>query len=233
LDEGRYVATHQEIANVTDQELVDRMVSSHGDRFDDVFWEYFERRVHSSLSASPTIIDIGCGPGLFLKDLRERYPGFTLIGTDVTEAMIDYARETAFEGDPPELHVHDITSEPLPVADNSVEFVSMVAVLHVLNDPIKVLEEISRVLTEDGTFLLQDWIRTPLPVYLKRMMPEGLTEEQQEKAKRRMLALFTVHNKFAKDDWLWLLREAGMEVQHRQELRSPHFCTFICRRARS
>ena len=76
------MATHQEIAGVTDEELVNRMISSHGDRFDDVFWNYFSETVDPHLSTTPTMADIGCGPGLLLRDLRSRYANAVLHGYD-------------------------------------------------------------------------------------------------------------------------------------------------------
>ena len=43
----------------------------------------------------PVIVDLGCGPGLFLRDLGERYPQATLFGYDVTPAMIAYGQPVA------------------------------------------------------------------------------------------------------------------------------------------
>ena len=67
------MATHQEIAQISDKELVERMLRTHDGRFDETFWDFFSAKVGSLLPAQPTIADVGCGPGLFLRDLRERY----------------------------------------------------------------------------------------------------------------------------------------------------------------
>ncbi|MCB1693700.1 MAG: class I SAM-dependent methyltransferase [Pseudomonadales bacterium] len=225
------MATHQQIANVTDQELVERMIRSHADRFDDVFWAYFDEHVRPGLPGTPTCLDIGCGPGLYLRDLSRRFPGANLVGTDVTQAMLDYAAGLEFEGGSPALHLHDVTTAPLPAADNSVDLVSMVAVLHVLPDPVSVLREVRRVLAPGGRFLLQDWIRTPLTAYLERMVPEDLDPASRAAAMARLIPLFTVHNKFTIDDWLWVLAQGGFEVEVHRQLRSPHFCTFVCKSA--
>ena len=146
------MATHQEIANISDEELVDRMISTHDDRFDDAFWSFFDEFVDPHLGDCSQILDVGCGPGLFLRDLRRRYPKARLLGTDVTEAMIDYAGNLDYSGTAPEYELHDITKERLPFIDGEVNLLSMVAVLHVLNDPFLVLREITRVLSEGGSF---------------------------------------------------------------------------------
>jgi SAM-dependent methyltransferase len=222
------MATHQEIANVSDEELVNRMVATHDDRFDDAFWSFFNEFVDPHLQDTSRIVDVGCGPGLFLRDLSKRYPEAELFGADVTGAMIDHAREVECQGRTPVYELHDITSQPLPFEDGQVNLLCMVAVLHVLNDPFLVCREIGRVLADGGIFLLQDWVRSPLPDYLERMMPD-LEPDQVEKAQSRLLPLFTVHNKYTLDDWLWLLKTAGFTVSEYRQLRSPHFCTFVCR----
>ena len=222
------MATHQEIAQVSDAELVERMTSTHADRFDDQFWEYFAELVSPVIPDNGTVLDIGCGPGLLLRDFQDRLPGAKFIGTDVTSAMIDYANnQVDYSGDKPDYKIHDVTEERLPFGDGQVDLVSMVAVLHVLNDPFAVINEIKRVLKPGGIFLLQDWVRAPLPTYFERMAPE--TDPAKLSVVRgRLMPLFTVHNKYTLEDWLWLLAEAGLVVKHHRQLRSPHFCTFVC-----
>jgi len=222
------MATHQDIANVSDEELVNRMISSHDDRFGETFWSFFNEFVDPHLENESQIIDVGCGPGLFLRDLRQRYPEANLFGSDVTQAMIDYAEGVSYDGQKPEYKLHDISKDPLPFTDGQVNLLSMVAVLHVLDDPFAICNEIKRVLADDGIFLLQDWIRTALPVYLERMAPAP-EQDQLEIVRGRLMALFTVHNKYTQDDWLWLLNEAGFKVDKHRQLGSPHFCTFVCR----
>jgi len=53
------------------------------------------------------MLDLGCGPGLFLRDVGERYPVATLYGYDVTPAMIAYGQQASYAGAKPTLVVHD------------------------------------------------------------------------------------------------------------------------------
>jgi SAM-dependent methyltransferase len=228
-EEGR-LATHQEIAQVSDEELLQRMISSHGNRFDEVFWDYFGEQVGPGLPESPVIADLGCGPGLLLRDLSQRYPGATLVGLDVTRAMIEYAEQLDYAGQRPTYHVCDVTTGSLPLADAGVDLLSMVAVFHVLNDPLSVSREIRRVLSPGGLFLLQDWVRTPLADYLARMTADA-PPEMAGLVRERVLRLFPTHNKYTVDDWLWLLDQGGFEVVDYRELNSPNFRTFVCRAA--
>lgn len=222
------MATHQEIAQVTDEELLERMIKSHDGRFDQLFWKYFDDQVKPHLPPAPTIVDVGCGPGLFLRDLSMRYPDATLHGYDLTRAMIDYGEQLEYNGPKPVFGLHDIAEAPLPLDDGSVDLLAMVAVLHVLSDPIAMCHEIRRLLSPKGVFLLQDWVRTPLPMYLDRMT-EDVPPDQLEAVKARMLRLFPTHNKYSIEDWLWLMEQGGLEVLDYRLVNSPHFRTFVCR----
>src|SRR4030095_12599998 len=142
--------THQSLTGSSDEELLRRMVDTHPDRYGESFWEFFTVRVASSLPARPVMIDIGCGPGLFLRDLGQRYPSASLHGYDVTPAMIAHGRRQ-LTGVPLTLAVHDVTAQSLPHATGTVDLVSMSSVLHVLDEPLPVLAEIRRVLGAGGT----------------------------------------------------------------------------------
>lgn len=165
------MASHQQIAGVSDEELVQRMIRSHDDRFDPIFWEYFNTKVLPLLSDTPTVIDLGCGPGLFVRDVAGRIPKALLYGYDLTPAMIDYANQQVdYIGEKPEFGVLDLTTGPVPLADSSVDLIAMTAVLHVLDDPLKMCDELTRLLAPGGVFLLFDWVRQPLEKYLEMMM---------------------------------------------------------------
>jgi SAM-dependent methyltransferase len=212
--------THQALSGVSDDELVRRMVVTHPDRFGEPFWAFFAAGVAPHLPARPTIVDLGCGPGLLLRDLGARYPLATLYGYDVTPAMIAHGRQLSFASARPTLAVHDVATGPLPHATGSVDLVSMASVLHVLDEPFPVLAEIRRVLTPRGVFLLQDWIPQPLSAYLAwRRDHQG---EREPECSRRGFRLFPAQNKYTRDDWQWLLGEARFAIVDQAALRPTH-----------
>ncbi len=210
--------THQSLAGSSDEELLRRMVDTHADRYGDAFWEFFTSRVAPRLPARPVMIDLGCGPGLFLRDLARRYPSASLHGYDVTPAMIAHGRQLT--GVTLTLALHDVTTQPLPHAAGTVDLVTMSSVLHVLDEPLPVLAEIRRVLAPSGIFLLHDWIRQPLQAYLAWRRDE--LKESGPEALRRGFRLFPVHNKYTPDDWRWLLAEAGLTLRDQTQLRASH-----------
>jgi ubiquinone/menaquinone biosynthesis C-methylase UbiE len=166
------------------------------------------------------MIDLGCGPGLLLHDLAERYPAATLHGYDVTPAMIAHARQLTYAGPAPTLAVLDVAVKALPLAPASVHLVTMSSVLHVLDEPLPVLAEIGRVLAPGGIFLLIDWVRQPLPDYLA--WRRDILGEEEPDSLRRGFRLFPVHNKYTGEDWRWLLREVGLSVRHEAQPRASH-----------
>ena len=215
------VPTHQSLSGASDDELLRRMVTTHPERFGSTFWAFFAAHVESHLPPRPEAIDLGCGPGLFLRDLGEHCPAAILYGYDVTPAMIAHGQQyVTYAGAKPTLMVHDVATQPLPHAAGTVHLVTMSSVLHVLDEPLPVLAEIRRVLAPAGIFVLHDWIRQPLRTYLA-WRRESLGESETESL-RRGFRLFPVHNKYTTEDWHWLLSEAGLVIRHQAELRASH-----------
>src|SRR5262249_3956659 len=130
------------------------MLATHAERFGPPFWEFFTEQVAPALPPQPVIVDLGCGPGLLLRDLSARFPEGRLHGYDVTPAMVSHGTQLAFAGTSPVFAVHDVSAQPLPHATNSVDLLSMSSVLHVIDEPLLVLAEIRRVPGPSRLFLL-------------------------------------------------------------------------------
>jgi ubiquinone/menaquinone biosynthesis C-methylase UbiE len=214
------VPTHQSLGGASDEDLLQRMVATHPERFDAPFWAFYDTHVGRRLPPRAVMIDLGCGPGLLLRDLGERHPDAILHGYDVTPAMITYCRRLAFKPASVSLTVHDVTVDALPLADATVNLASMSSVLHVFDEPLPTLAEIRRVLLPGAIFLLNDWIRQPLSGYLA--WRRDVMKETGPDALRRAFRLFPVHNKYTVEDWQWLLGEAGFEILAQTELRASH-----------
>ena len=219
--------THQAIGGASDESLLQRMVATHGERFGAAYWTLFDRHVAPHLPSRPVMIDLGCGPGLLLRDLAAGYPAATLHGYDVTPAMVAHAQGLSFNGATVTIAALDVTTRPLPHAAGAVHLVSMASVLHVLDEPWPVLAEIRRVLAPGGVLLLQDWIRQSLATYLA-WRRDALGETEAETG--RGFRLFPVHNKYTVEDWRWLLAQAGFGVSHDEQIRASHR-VFVARRA--
>lgn len=95
-----------------------------------------------------TLVDLGCGPGMFLAALGRSRPGaFETLGIDISPAMVDEAaRQVAGY---PEARVLVGRAEELPLPDSVADVVLALGVLE-LADPHRVLSEASRVLRPGG-----------------------------------------------------------------------------------
>jgi len=212
--------THQSLSGSSDEDLLRRMIETHGERFGPKFWAFFAAHVGNRLPPRPVMVDLGCGPGLFLRDLGERYPGATLYGYDVTPAMIAHGRELSYGAAKAMLALHDVATQPLPHPAGGVHLVTMSSVLHVFDEPLGALAEIRRVLAPGGLFVLHDWIRQPLQTYLA--WRRDVLKEEPSESLRRGFRLFPVHNKYTPEDWRWLLAEAGFAILDQAQLRASH-----------
>ena len=59
------MATHQEIGGMSDEELLQRLVTSHPERYGEAFWEFFAAQVGPRLPARPVVMDLAVGQGCF------------------------------------------------------------------------------------------------------------------------------------------------------------------------
>jgi ubiquinone/menaquinone biosynthesis C-methylase UbiE len=102
------------------------------------------------------VLDIGSGKGFAAVEIARR--GIPVKGVDVSEDELTYAylnARAAGVGSLIEFHIAD--AKRLPFEDGEFKLVSMVNVLHHLDDFYGVMPEVSRVLAVGGRFLLADF----------------------------------------------------------------------------
>ena len=98
-------------------------------------------------------LDIGCGYGLFLKALEERYPQLQLHGCDVSPTQVQSTRE--FLGTTSRANVVESGNTTLPFADKSVDLsYTIVTCIQIPPDHIEAfLKDVFRVTRRYGLFL--------------------------------------------------------------------------------
>lgn len=92
------------------------------------------------------ILDLGCGEGTLAKEIQNR--GAKVIGVDLSEDMVDKAKEKGIEA-----FVMGVTN--LQFEDETFDKVFSNAVLHWVKDLNTSAKEISRVLKKDGKFVAE------------------------------------------------------------------------------
>lgn len=112
------------------------------------------------LPARPSgdVLEIACGTGLLTRRMRERLdPTVRLVATDLSKAMLDYARGKL--GDFKAIEWHEADAANLPFSDG--EFGAVVCAFGIMFVPDKkaAFRQACRVLKEGGIFLFNVWDR--------------------------------------------------------------------------
>jgi ubiquinone/menaquinone biosynthesis C-methylase UbiE len=122
----------------------------------------------ADIQPGQTVLDLGCGAGLDLMLAADRV-GATghVIGIDMTQAMVEQARENIERAGYSTIEVRSGMIEHLPVADDSVDWVLSNCVINLAPDKARVFREIARVLKSGGRFSIADIVVDALPDSLR------------------------------------------------------------------
>ena len=93
------------------------------------------------------VLDVGCGAGSVAKAVKRERPDLQVFGCDMSQLALSVAVSSA-EG----VDFKLATAERLPFADGELDFVWIFDVLEHVDDPVKVLGEVARVLRPGGGF---------------------------------------------------------------------------------
>lgn len=110
-----------------------------------------------ALQGTESILDVGCGTGELERRIVHIHPQQSIIGLDLTQAML--ARARAKLSAYPQLQFIEGDSQQLPFPDASFEIVVSCSALHYMRDPQRVIRECARVLRPGGRVIITDWCR--------------------------------------------------------------------------
>jgi SAM-dependent methyltransferase len=103
------------------------------------------------------VVDVGCGAGIdSIIAARMVGPTGSVIGLDMTPAMVEKARAGAKEAELNNLDFRQGLAESLPVADGWADVVISNGVLNLFPDKLAGLQEMARVLKPDGRLQIGD-----------------------------------------------------------------------------
>jgi arsenite methyltransferase len=109
------------------------------------------------IHAGETALDIGCGAGMdLLLTARRAGPDGHAIGVDMTEAMVERARQSAEAAGLRQIEIRQGDATALPIADRSIDVVSSNGVLNLVPEKDQAFGEIVRVLKPGGRLHLAD-----------------------------------------------------------------------------
>jgi len=150
----------------------------------------------AALKPGETVLDLGSGPGMdaFLA-AREIGPDGHVIGVDMTNAMLDKARENASSGGYENVEFRKGLIEDLPVDDASIDVILSNCVINLSPEKDRVFAEAVRVLKPGGRMVISDIV-----------LDEDLPPEM---ARHLDATVGCVGNAVVRDEYLATAKQAG------------------------
>lgn len=155
---------------------------------------------YGKIKEGDIVLDLGSGAGIdaILASRKVGEKG-KVIGVDMTEEMINKAKENAKKQGVSNVEFLLGEIENLPLKDNSVDTILTNCVINLTPDKIKTFKEAYRVLKPGGKIYLSDIV-----------LLEELTEEQRN---NKSLITGCVAGALLKEDYLNKIKSAGFEVR--------------------
>lgn len=113
------------------------------------------------------ILDVGCGTGLLLKQLAQRFPAAELYGVDASPNMLEQAQHAL--RDVPHMHLTEMevgsgAQVNLPFAPTTFDLITCSNTLHYFTDPVATLRGWRERLVSLGHIVMEDYILRSVPL---------------------------------------------------------------------
>ena len=127
------------------------------------------------------ILDSGCGPGFVIIELAKKFPSGEFIGIDLSDPLLEIANDTSKNEkltNRVKFLKADVQNVPFP--NSFFDFILNINMLHLVESPVKMLNEIQRVLKPEGLFYITDLRKSILGLIEKEMKSAFINEEARE-----------------------------------------------------
>ena len=150
------------------------------------------------LSRTDRVLDVACGPGNFTRDFARVAGEGLVVGLDASRTMLAAA---VYESERPNLAYVRGDACRLPFRDETFDAICCFAALYLIQDPMRALDEIARVVAPGGRVaLLSSCNRGPLPAEVTNPVVRSVTGVRI----------------FARDELTRALRERGLSDVEQQ-----------------
>jgi len=141
----------------------------------------FARRLRKLGFGGGHILDAGAGPGEVAVQLAAAFPGAEVVGLDLSEPFLAMGRERAEQqGVAARVSFVKGDVQSMPFDADSFDAVVSLDTLHVVADPVAMLDECERVLAPGGLLLVSDvrrsWLAWLDPIFRTGYTPGEVRE---------------------------------------------------------
>ncbi len=175
------------------------------------------------LGEKPHIVDLGCGPGLWLRDVAALRPDASLAGYDRDAVMLDAGRGLGLKH--ARWHSADVGAPEFTLKPTSADVIAMHFFIHFFPDPRHLLTTVHDALQPGGAFVITGWVRSSLADYYdfwkntaRQAMESGSPgAAPPEDPEAFCFQRFAEFNRYALDDLRWLLERHGFTIRHAEQ----------------
>ena len=142
--------------NFHEPQFAAKYIKKHSKLLDKLGKQY-ARRLHKLNFNKGKILDAGCGFGQMDLAIIKEFPLCELIGLDLSKPLLDHAKDLSIQnnfGDRLKFINGDVTQ--MPFDDNEFDVVYNINMVHFVDEPVLMLNEIARVLKPNGLFFIKD-----------------------------------------------------------------------------
>lgn len=200
-------------------EFMNKMLDTYDHVHSETYWNEISPHIESGKGGR--ILDIGCGPGLLLRDLNSRLHPKKMFGLDLSQIMMEKAEEILQNMDGVELILQNLqVNRKLP---DDLDLIFSSRVMRSFENPYQTAKAIFDVLKPGGKFILMDWDRADLPVYHQYFAKSDLFNHDIETYILR-------HRNFSRysiKDWRYIMEHAGFYVEHAFHVNEVTICMVL------
>ncbi len=199
---------------------MNKMVDTYSEVHNSRYWQEISPIIETR--AKGVCLDIGCGPGLLLKDLKERYNPTKLIGIDVSEVMInkanEYLEKSVSEGRVELIIQHMQVDLNLP---GDIDLVFSSRVLRSFDDQWGIMKSIIDCLNPGGLLVLLDWDQRSITDYYEYFKKTGRLDNIDI---AEVIRLHRNFSRYSLADWEFILTKAGFHIEKAFQVDEVHIC---------
>ena len=141
-------------------------------------------------------LDIGTGTGLLAIGFAKAFPGMEVVGLDLSEKALQMARENVQKSGVENISFEKGDAQIMPFEDGTFDLVISSNTLHLIENPVKMFNEIQRVLKFEGKFFISDFKRSWLAIFSQHFRASYTPNEIRELLRQSELKKWEVKDRF-------------------------------------